>query len=476
MQRPPPALTRDKPNPPGALRFLRWTLLLLVLDLTFEGLVRKFDIKGMNVAIFLLKDIIVAILGVQVLRLRRPPVLDFLWVAYMAEIVFFLPLIIQTAAHDPLLALFGAKEYLLYPIVAFAIFIAFERSTLPEVIGFFRGLALLVIPTAALALVQIHLPPEHWLNLSVEGGSLEGFSAAGYLRVSSTFSFVAQYCAFLNAEVFIAMIALNTLKGVNWFLKLIYLSIVPLLVISSYITGSRSAVLVNCIIIAIAAGLSLLQFQARSAIRVIVIIGGLLLALVVSRYAFPDAFTAYSARQEGQLLGATTEIQQRIYSDTFGWMSDIFTTPILGSGLGIMSNGSEMISSYAGTTRAFSWTETDFATTLFEGGIYLVLIWYAFRYFVIYQTLRRFLQMTGDLSVAGSFCLGFVITIGLTGTLGIQPPIAIWWWLSVGTALLLWWKNVGPQEGAAPSDPPPPSARKVLRGRSAYADRLQSRK
>ncbi len=413
----------------------------------------------------------------QILRLKRSKAIQFLWTAYFTAGVFFLPCILTTAAHDPLLALFGAKEYLLYPLVAFAVFLGFENSSIAEIVGFFRWLALLVLPTAAVALLQLRLPPEHWLNLSVDGQSLEGFSAAGYLRVSSTFSFVAQYCSFINAEVFIAMIALNNLRGVSFLPRLAYLSVVPLLIVSSYVTGSRGAVLVNCVVIAIAAGLSLMKFQARSAVRILFIVGGLLLTLAVVHLAFPDAFAAYSEREDGQLLGASSEIQQRIYDSTFGWMSGITTTPFLGYGLGIMSNGSELISSYALATRAYTWTETDFATTLFEGGFYLILVWYGFRYYVMYQVTRRFLAMkSGELSVPCAFCIGFVIVIGLSGTLAIQPPIAIWWWLSVGTSLLVWWKSVGPKPDAPDAQPPPPSAAVPgkIRGRSSYAERLHA--
>jgi hypothetical protein len=469
---------KDRPNSPGAIRLLRWTLLILVMELTFEGLARKLDIHGTSIAIFLLKDVIVAGLWVQIFRLRRPPALDFLWVAFWIEAVLFLPLIIATAAHDPILAVFGAKEYLLYPVVAFAVFIGFENASTKEIVTFFRWAALLVIPTAALALVQLRLPPTHWLNLAVNGDMLDGFSAGGHLRVSSTFSFVAQYCSFINAEVFITMIALNNLKGVNWFLKCLYLSIVPLLVLSSYVTGSRGAVLVNCVIIGIAAVLCLITFQTRSAFRIAMIIGGLLIVLGISHYVFPDAFAAYSEREEGQLIGASSEVQDRIYNATFGWMKDAFSTPILGNGLGVMSNGSELLSNYATTTRAFSWTETDFATTLFEGGLYLVFVWYGFRYFVIYQALRRFLAAPGsNLSVPSAFCVGFVIVEGFSGTLGIQPPMAIWWWLSVGTALLFWWKALEPTDAPKTDDAPqPPVPTEISRGRSAYSDRLQSRK
>jgi hypothetical protein len=237
-------------------------------------------------------------------------------------------------------------------------------------------------------------------------------------------------------------------------------------------TGSRGAVLTDLVVLAVACGLSLMKFQARSAIRFVVIFAALFFLLIVMQYAVPDAFEVYSAREDGQLVGASSEIRDRVYDSFFGWTSDISTTPFLGYGLGIMSNGSDSLSQYAAIIRGNSWTETDFASTLFEGGIYLVVIWYLFRYFVIFQCVRRFLGTNTDiLSVPMAFAVGIVMVIGLLETLGIQPPIAIWWWFAVGSTMLFWWKN---QEVAKPDpDSPirPPTAPKV-RGQSAYAARL----
>jgi hypothetical protein len=475
MITPVPRPLLDKSNSPLALRCLRWTLFTLVLVLTFEGVARKINFAHSSVVIFFLKDFIVAVLGLQILWLRRSPAIQWLWTAYVVEVILFLPLIISTAFHDPVLAIFGAKEYLLYPMVGFATFLAFENSTVAEIIAFYRWVALLIIPTTAIALYQLHLPADSWMNMSVEGGSLEGFSANGVLRVSSTFSFVAQYCAFLNAEVFIMAIALSNLRDIGLFRRAVYLFLVPLLILGCYMTGSRGAVLTNLVVIAAACGLSLMKFQARSAIRFVVIIFLLGLTLAATQYAVPDAFQVYSTREDGQLVGASSEIRDRVFDSFFGWTSDVSTTPFLGYGIGIMSNGSETLSDYAAVIRGANWTETDFASTLFEGGIYMVVIWYLFRYFVIFQCVRRFLAVRNDeLSVPMSFAVGVVIIVGMIETIGIQPPIAIWWWFAVGSVLLFWWKSEDPSQSTSQSTTPkigPPTVPKV-RGQSSYAARL----
>jgi hypothetical protein len=454
-------------------RHLRWLVTLLVYVLTFEGVARKLQIAGTSVFIFLLKDFIVATMAVYVLRMRSHPAIEFLWAAYVSIGVLFLPIIMSTALHDPFLALFGMKEYLLYPIVAFAVFLALKDSTIDEIVQFFRPLAILIIPAVLVAIWELQLPQTHWLNLSVEGENLQGFSAGGELRVSSTFSFVAQFCCFLNAQIFIAVVALTHFRGIKWLWLPIYLALFPLLIIGAYVTGSRGAVVGDTMLIVIAAGLSSIKLQFRALFRVVALVGGLLITITVAQYFYPHLFAAYSAREGGQLIGVSGEIQSRVYYSFFSWMGQASNTPLLGYGIGVMSNGSDTISDYADTYRSLGvWTETDFATTLFEGGIYLVLIWYGFRYYVIFQTLRRFLlDVRGELTMSAAFCQAFVILIGMTGTLGIQPPVAIWWWLAVGTSLLLSWKCVEPVKNTPQPEAPAPVAKKI-RGRSAYADRL----
>ena len=468
-------------NDPKATRSLQRVLLLLVLVLTFEGILRKKAPPGLKQIIFFLKDFIAIWLAIKVARLRQPPAIGFLTSSYIAVAVLMLPVIMATAFHDPILALFGAKQYLLFPIVGLAVFLAFENATREEILSFFRWIALLVIPTSLVALLQSRLSPDHWLNLSVGGTSLETFSAGEKLRVSSTFPFVAQYGMFLNAQIFVAAITLTHLKNLGRLWKIVALSLLPLLVLGSYITGSRSAVVGNVAVVILACGLAMTKLQSRVALRIAMLLAALYIAFVGMQHFFPSAFVAYRVREEGKLIGLSSEVKERTMASLFDWANVTGASPsLLGYGLGVMSNGSESLSSYAAGWRSGgAWTETDYATTLFEGGFYLMVVWYGFRYFVIYQTARRFFSdVKGDFAISGAFCLGYVIVVGLTGTLGIQPPVAIWWWLGVGTFLVIWWKCVepqtsGPGSGTAEFSAATPAPK--FRGRSVYAEQLHPR-
>jgi hypothetical protein len=488
------------------VRRLRRTLIALVFLLTFEGLVRKLEPGVVGVLIFLLKDVVILFMALQlVTRHKLPAALNFITYAYGLFAALLLPNILVTLGHDPLLAIFGAKQYLLYPVVGISVFVAFQNATIPEVIRFCRIIALLMIPTGLIGILQTQLSTNSWINLSVDGQSLEDFSSAGHLRISSTFSFVSQFCIFLNMEMYMIFFALHGYKTIkSRLLQLALLAPVPLLVVCSYCTGSRGAVVGNTMVLAIAVGLACVRFEVGKMMRFLVIAGVIAGVAVVFQHLFPSLMATYTVREQGHAFGVSDEVKSRVYQSFTGWVGDAAQAPFFGNGLGIMSNGSDSLSSYSRTFRSMgTWTETDFATTVFEGGPYLIVIWYGFRYYLIFMTTRNFLLQTRrELFLPGAFCQADIILVGLTATLGIQPPIAIWWWLSIGLSTVLWWRSVHPLEEAPVVAAPRPTktgmkpaplptatvpgapaagvapaaagARKV-RGRSSYADRLHGR-
>jgi hypothetical protein len=490
------------------VRLLRRTLIAMAFLLTFEGLLRKLEPGVVGVLIFLLKDFVILYMGVQLMtRHKLPTAIGFVTSSYCLFAALLFPNILITFGHDPALAVFGAKEYLLYPIVGIAVFVVFQNATIPQVISFCRIIALLMIPTGLIGILQTQISPNSWINLSVDGKSLEDFSSAGHLRISSTFSFVAQFCAFLNMEMFMLVFALYGFQGVkSKLLKLALLMPLPLLVVCAYCTGSRGAVVGILMVLVIAVVLSIVRGEVGTLMKVVIGAGVVAVVAIAFQHLFPSLMATYTVREKGHAFGVSDEVQSRVYQSFTGWIDDAAHTPFFGNGLGIMSNGSDALSSYSrGFRRVGIWTETDIATTLFEGGPYLIFIWYGFRYFIIFVTTRNLLLGTKrELFKYAVVCQADVILVGMTSTLGIQPPIAIWWWLSVGLSTVMWWRSLYPLEEApviaapratktgmkpvplataAPttnearpvpataSTPASPVATKT-KGRSSYADRL----
>jgi hypothetical protein len=424
----------------SARRTLEKLLWLLVTLLVFEGFLRRLVGGGSaGLVIFFGKDLVCLVMLGLVAQIPTNEVRRRLAGPLLVLALGLLPLIVYTATHGPVLAVFGAKQHLLWSVVALASVSAYLPDRPRQLFGLLTWLALLVIPTTLMAVYQQRLPAEHWLNASPDGTSLSGFSSAGFLRVSATFSFVAQYGMFLNALCYALPAAFSApSRSKLWALIKSPLVLLPLMLVGIYITGSRSAVVGSATIVL--AGLPLLLVRGGS--RAMLPILGLMvigvISLLVAREQFPEFFAAYDERSRDREGESHTEnVIQRVSSGMLDWVGGSWWAPatFFGYGLGVMSNGSERVSSYAAEWREGGfWTETDQATVLFEGGYYLIVLWYGFRLWVIWLSLSWVMAMRQPrLILPAAFAAGLVVVMGVVGTLSIQPPQAIWWWLAVGT-------------------------------------------
>jgi hypothetical protein len=418
----------------------------IVILLVFEGLLRKLVPSIVGLVIFFLKDILCIIALIFIGKARAKLKADSLRLFKIWKILplLLIPLLINTLFKDSLLPLFGLKQYLLYISVAFLVPLAYPPGRYKEFKRFIIFVTFLIIPTSLVAILQNSLPPTHWLNLSVGGDSLEAFSAAGYLRVSSTFSFTGQYSWFINLTcVFLVFRVCMPIKPSGFFFNKInnyLLALISiLLIIGTFITGGRTAVLGCGACLFIGFIFASIKSPRKFILQGSVILLGLLLCLGALRAIKPEFFAAYDQRSEGnEERSHSEEIEERVAGGFFGWTTWFFkeeTIQILfGNGLGVMSNGSDKISSYANVIRQSLWTETDLATIVWEGGLYLLIIWYGLRIWVIGLVLKIWRNMKVEKTgVALSFLLAYIIITGLYGTISAQPPLAIWWWLTVGT-------------------------------------------
>ncbi len=438
----PRAASTHRPMLPFQLRIHR-CLCILICSIIFEGLARKVAPPSLDIAIFFFKDLVAVILLLTCLTDSLNTVATR-WLRVMGLLSLLLgPCILATAIHDPWLAVFGAKQYLLYPIVAVAVCAAYLPNHHRHFFSLFKWTTLSVILTTVVAIAQNRLPASSWLNMSVGGDDLSNFAAGGYLRVSSTFAFVGQYCYYLNALCYCLPVYfyLNKFfRGPPANFKILIL--IGLLIVGTFVTGSRSSVIGNAGILC-AAGLLLVVgggSRAMSKIIIPLIMGIALYSLIQAQY--PEFFAAYQARVTGTGEAShSIEMKKRILNGLLDWTDGTVEAPpsLFGYGLGVMSNGSDKFSNYAADWRNGGyWTETDQATTFFEGGWYLIIVWYGFRLWIIIHTLATVLNLYRlEFRIAACFAWGYIFIMGMTGTLAIQPTIAFWWWLAVGLIFCL---------------------------------------
>jgi hypothetical protein len=409
-------------------------ILLLVALLIGEGLLRKM-FSFLSLPLFFAKDFLVLYLGLKACLGKLPEAAERIITWQIILVILILPNFLDTSFRDPVLGAFGLKQYCLFPFVGVAVCAAYlpdQREAFRKLITF---LAMSLLLTTSVAILQNKLGPGHWLNKTPDGESLAGFSAGGKLRVSSTFIFVAQYTMYLNPMVgFLASFLLLRKKAVTGWQKTLPFLLPIFFIIGMFITGSRGAVIGCCAIIM--SGLVLLLFTsgAAKAIRVLLFLGFAGFGYVVVHKVFPDAFAAYDARTTDSAGEShNQEVIERVAGGLFGWTGTLKNLPFFGNGIGQQSNGVDRFSSYASMMRdRWGWMETDQHIVMFEGGVYLLCIWYSFRIFLICFTAVTVLGIrNSSLATCAAFCWGYILVIGVMGTLSIQPPMSIWWWLSI---------------------------------------------
>jgi hypothetical protein len=425
-------------------RRLQTMVTLLVLTLILEGLLRRL-VPALSLPIFFLKDLLALLTGVLLLFGKPPRSARSILGLQASVFILISPCVIATALHDPKLALFGLKQYDLFPFAGAALCAAFLPGRREALLSFCRMVAWSIIPTTLVAMLQQRLPADHWLNKSPDGESLQRFSAGGQLRVSSTFSFVSQFCMYLNAYTgylgivaYVAWLREHGLKALRNLLLLI-----PFYLLSAYSTGSRQAVLGGALILALSV-IVLGAGRGRKFLPALLLAGTIgFLVLGGLRLLHPESFKAYDARtasvDEVDTRGSTGAAVARVSKGLSNWINEAISGPVFGNGLGVMSNGTEKLSNYAAVIRSEGfWTETDPATVVYEGGIYLMVVWYGMRAGVILWGLFSTLAIRNPFfAAAAAFCWGPLVIIGALGTLSIQPPLSIWWWLDFALILCL---------------------------------------
>lgn len=417
-------------------------LYCIVFFMIFEGILRKL-FPSVSTIIFFFKDII-CLIGLYLIYKEQSDYRIFSFNSVLKYYTFLmLPIFFFTGIIDPILAVFGFKQYVLYVSLVPIFYYAFAKQDEDVFLKFIFIFSLFIIPTTLIAVLQNTLPDTHWLNKNIEGESLIAFSRGGVLRVSSTFSFTGQYSFYLNAAgAFLGLsLFVNEYKQINKVLVVTFkLILVLLLVIGVFITGGRTSVFGT--VSATFVGVILIFFRQPKLVFRKFIIAGVVVYLLIGfvKTQYPQFFYVYEARQESN--ASSNELENRIVNSFLNveWLADLNIKKLFfGQGIGVMSNGSMKLSDYAVEIRKGGfWTENDFQSTLWEGGLYLVLVFYGLRLFVIIYCFNIWLNIKHlNFISGGAFLLGFIIIQGFISPLGIQNTIAIWWWIVVSALITL---------------------------------------
>src|SRR3984957_20334786 len=190
------------PSPPFWQKLI-WAVMFLVVC---EGILRKL-IPSLQTQIYLLKDamLVLAYIGFISSRLASGihlKAMEVLKTLLLLSLIYFGLQLGNPSSPSIILSTIGFKNYLLYAPLAFVV--PYMFTSLQNLEDKLRKYAFLMIPFAALGLVQFTLGPDHWINGYAsddpENIRVIAMFGAGDERVRSTgtFSYPGGYTTFLT--------------------------------------------------------------------------------------------------------------------------------------------------------------------------------------------------------------------------------------------------------------------------------------
>jgi hypothetical protein len=323
-----------------------WTfgIRALLVVIIVEGAIRKWFMPLASEFVYFYKDVLMIVILFGYWRKADKP--DLLIKRYLKVVsailgVFLLYIFAAMGLSDmahPLVGVLGLKAYCLYIPLAFLTPRAFRSKE--ELAGFLKWYLILVLPVATIGVMQfLESNPESPINryaISAESlgrpadiAMFSTESGSQFVRVTSTFSYVTGLSVYLPI-MFVLLLAISSLNAKRLLargIKLLYYGAVSAVVVTSFMTGSRSAVL------AIAASAFIFYFftARRNTLRRLqqITVLSVLLYFAFSTF-FPQAYDAFYARTFGgedrvnegwaRIAGALSlPIEESAYAGLFGY-------------------------------------------------------------------------------------------------------------------------------------------------------------
>jgi len=347
------------------------------------------------------------------------------------SLVYFTLQLFNPNSPSLLLSFVGFKNYLLYPPLAFVVPYMFSSST--DLENKLRRYALIMIPFAALGLVQFALGPDHWINgyLSHDSENLRQaamFGTAEFTkaRTSGTFSYVSGFATFLTV-LFCLGVGLATthkwrISGNSWALLLLGVTTAAI-----FTTGSRGPIygliITSPLMFFIWRMGGLISLKTALRIGVALAIVSAAVTLIAS-----NAIEAYNYRAEH-----SDDPIVRIFSPVTEAYGVLFLAPVIGAGMA--STASSAITIVG--TDSWWWlqgvfVESETARVLQETGIIGFILIYAARAWLLIKAITLGIQFRTPIYVAMSGVIAAFFTQFAVGTVINNPTAGIYYWFSAG--------------------------------------------
>lgn len=336
----------------AAVRNWEFGLKALLVLVIVEGAVRKWFLPSASEMVYFYKDVIMLAVLVGYLRQkRRPPLVikRHLKMASAAIGIFALYAIIAMAMPEGphvLVGFLGLKAYCLYVPLAFIVPRAFPDKE--KLVGFLKWYSIIVLPVAIVGAMQFfdasqtsninrYAVNEELTGRRADVATFYTSTGENFVRVTGTFSYVSGLSVYLPI-MFALLLGLSTLYSMrrqSRTIRALYYMALGAVVVTSFMTGSRSSVLTIAIIATLFYCFASRQNLFRRLQQVFIIA---LLTYAAFLLLLPQAFDAFYTRA----LGGEQQVAE-------GWLriADAFSLPLdeamhagpFGYGIGRTQNG-----------------------------------------------------------------------------------------------------------------------------------------
>jgi O-antigen ligase len=269
---------------------------------------------------------------------------------------------------EPLIALYGLRNYCFYIPLAFIIAQQFRPGDLVRLV---RHTLIVSIPIALLVFVQSRSPASSFINRGlVEGGRV--FMVAGDLvRTTGTFTFSAGQTLFVSSVIFM-LLALWLQPAQTRPMKLPLLIVCAGAVLTNLaVSGSRAAYFFAAFAFAAAVVFAMVTRKRTARIKALVVLP---LMLIMALGLYTTVFhSSYQAMNERASKAETSEGSplQRVWHIVGAVVQTLPSLTVLGHGLGAGTTGA--VAALSQNSPNFEYAENEGARVLQEAGLLGVL-------------------------------------------------------------------------------------------------------
>jgi hypothetical protein len=416
---------------------LIWAVMVL---LVCEGALRK-ALPGLQAQLYLVKDGILVCAYTKFLVSRAPSmqknsIFTGLWIWLLLTSAYCILQLMNPNSPSIVLTIIGLKNYLLYMPLAFLVPYLFTAPA--DLENKLRKYAVLMMPFAALGLVQIAFGPDHWLNstLSYDDESLQQASQFGTdefvkARTTGSFSYIGGYVTFLTIMFYLTI---GLIVARKWEVRgnRLLIAVLTVTLAAMFTTGSRTPFFGLTVTAPILFWIWSVKglISTRQLLRAVALC---VLVLTVVQFIAPAAIEAYNYR-----AGAAQDMTERLLSPFSELYGAFVTSPIIGFGMGSAHSSSYSIMQ----TTDIWWLqgnmyEIETARVLQETGVVGFILIYGCRIWLLVKAISLAMRFRTPLFITlSSVIAGFFFQYLYLFVVN-NPTAGIYYWFSAGLLLAM---------------------------------------